>query len=54
MPTITKPVRCIETGEVFATMAAAGASIGQLYNGIHQRVTSMYSGIDGIQRESIR
>ena len=28
-----KPVRCIETGEVFKTMSEAGLSIGQLYDG---------------------
>ena len=44
MPTITKPVRCIETGEVFATMAAAGASIGQLYNGRPCHISHVVNG----------
>ena len=28
-----KPVRCVETGEVFKSLGAAAVSIGQLYQG---------------------
>jgi len=44
MPTITKPVRCIETGEVFATMSEAALSIGQLYNGHPCHISHVVNG----------
>ena len=40
----TKPVRCVETGEVFEKMKDAALSIGQLYNGHPCHISHVVNG----------